>query len=64
MNKFKMDQCKAAQNSNRSEFYFYQDWSNVPPNSSDVQAIKRELDLHPDAWKLPVKLNKILANPG
>eukprot|EP00569_Conticribra_weissflogii_P004232 CAMPEP_0171337370 /NCGR_PEP_ID=MMETSP0878-20121228/6651_1 /TAXON_ID=67004 /ORGANISM="Thalassiosira weissflogii, Strain CCMP1336" /LENGTH=415 /DNA_ID=CAMNT_0011838989 /DNA_START=36 /DNA_END=1283 /DNA_ORIENTATION=- len=58
-----MDQCKAAQNSNRSEFYFYQDWSNVPPNSSDVQAIKRELDLHPDAWKLPVKLNKILANP-
>jgi len=42
--------------------YVYRDWSNATPCQTDLDAIEREKDLHPDARKLPVKLNAILNN--
>mmetsp|Transcript_1413 Transcript_1413/g.2947 ORF Transcript_1413/g.2947 Transcript_1413/m.2947 type:complete len:436 (+) Transcript_1413:53-1360(+) len=50
---------KGDSNSNR---YVYRDWFNATPCQTDLDAIEREKDLHPDARKLPVKLNAILNN--
>ncbi len=44
--------------------YVYRDWSHSAPSQTDWDAIEREKDLHPDARKLPVKLNAILNNRG
>lgn len=64
MDKHGIKQRNLNENSTNYSHYIYQDWSNAPPNTSDTQAMQREIDLHPDAWKLPVKLNKILTNPS
>lgn len=51
-------------NGSIDRYYVYNDWSHDPPTQCDLNAIARERALHPNAQRLPSKLNRMLGDPG